>query len=139
VFKLAVTFRALGRSGLGALVDACHDLARYAAGRIDAHRAGPGRPPVLTTVVFATRRPWTGRCELPAAPPAVAPAPRSSGDGGRPRAGRPLKFTLLNPAATHADVDALVAAVAAAGAVEDAVDDAAKDAANRDAQRHDAL
>ncbi|MFF1869697.1 pyridoxal phosphate-dependent decarboxylase family protein [Kitasatospora herbaricolor] len=61
-FKLAVTLRALGRAGLGALVDACHDLALATA---EAVRAEPALelhcPPVLSTVVFrylpATARP----------------------------------------------------------------------------------
>ncbi|MFF3594353.1 pyridoxal phosphate-dependent decarboxylase family protein [Kitasatospora indigofera] len=52
-FKLAVTLRALGRAGLGALVDACHDLALATA---EAVRAEPALDlhctPVLSTVVF---------------------------------------------------------------------------------------
>ena len=55
-FKLAVTFRALGRQGMGALVDACHDLAWHAAARVDADaRLELAADPVLTTVVFRYR------------------------------------------------------------------------------------
>jgi L-2,4-diaminobutyrate decarboxylase len=55
-FKMAVTFRALGRHGLGRLVDACHDLARHAAARIDADpRLELAAQPVLSTVVFRYR------------------------------------------------------------------------------------
>src|SRR5205814_6973305 len=54
--KVAVTFRALGRRGLGGLVDACHDLALHAAARIaDDDRLELAAPPVLSTVVFRYR------------------------------------------------------------------------------------
>ncbi len=123
-FKLAVTLRTLGRSGLGRLVDACHDLALATA---DAVRAEPALElhgaPVLTTVVFrylpaggdpaaADRlnarlrrtllhggRAVVGRTELPGAGP------------GRVR----LKLTLLNPYATPADTAAVLRAVVRAG------------------------
>ncbi|WP_042441836.1 pyridoxal-dependent decarboxylase, partial [Streptacidiphilus jiangxiensis] len=52
-FKVAVTLRTLGRSGLGALVDRCHDLARHAARVIAAEpRLELVAEPVLTTVLF---------------------------------------------------------------------------------------
>ncbi|GAA5015881.1 aminotransferase class V-fold PLP-dependent enzyme [Kitasatospora paranensis] len=55
-FKLAVTLRTLGRPGLGALVDACHDLALHAAAAV---RAEPALDlhgdPLLTTVLFRYR------------------------------------------------------------------------------------
>ena len=111
--KLAVSLRALGRDGLGALVDACHDLARHAAATIAAHpRLELDAEPVLTSVVFGYRagddvnaalrrrllregRAVVGRTE----------------DAGRVR----LKLTLLNPHARPADVDALLAAIVDAG------------------------
>lgn len=111
--KVAVTFRALGRDGLGALVDACHGLAQHAAASIAAHpRLELDAEPVLTSVVFGYRasdavnarirrrllregRAVVGRTEV----------------GGRVR----LKLTLLNPHARPADVDALLDAIVAAG------------------------
>ncbi len=118
-FKLLVTMRALGRRGLGDLVDRCHALAHDAA---DAVAAAPELElhsrPTLTTVLLRpaiadpgerdercaeirrallrTGRAVVGRTELPGAGP------------GR----RWLKLTLLNPAATPADVRALVGLVA---------------------------
>lgn len=127
VFKIAVTLAALGREGLGALVDACHALARHAAVTIENHpQLKLHCPPVLTTTVFRylPRRPdlqepivvdavnaalrrrllregraVIGRTELPGAGP------------GRVR----LKLTLLNPHTTPADVAVLLGAVADAG------------------------
>ncbi|HEX2299851.1 MAG TPA: pyridoxal-dependent decarboxylase, partial [Pseudonocardiaceae bacterium] len=56
VLKIAVTLRALGRSGLGALVDRCHDLARHGAARVAAHpRLELFGEPVLSTVLFRYR------------------------------------------------------------------------------------
>ncbi|WP_406281638.1 pyridoxal phosphate-dependent decarboxylase family protein [Embleya sp. NBC_00896] len=127
VFKIAVTLRALGRTGLGALVDRCHDLARYAADLIRAHpRLELVADPVLTSVVFryvperpvderdtdrinaALRRRLlhegravVGRTEIGSGPGAVR-----------------LKLTLLNPHAGAADLDALLAAVLDAGRAE---------------------
>ncbi|MEU2627977.1 pyridoxal-dependent decarboxylase [Kitasatospora sp. NPDC007106] len=123
-FKLAVTLAVLGRSGLGALVDACHRLARYAA---EAVAAEPELelhcPPVLTTVVFR-HRPRSAdparldrlnaelRRELLRTGRAVVGRTELPGDGpGRVR----LKLTLLNPHTAPADVDAVLAAVLAAG------------------------
>jgi L-2,4-diaminobutyrate decarboxylase len=126
-FKIAVTLRLLGREGLGRLVDACHDLAQYAADAIATHpRLEPHTPPALTTVCFrylpqhpalrdpaavdeinaslrrrllAEGRAVVGRTELPGHGP------------GRVR----LKLTLLNPHSTPDDIDAVLGAVAAAG------------------------
>jgi L-2,4-diaminobutyrate decarboxylase len=134
-FPIAVTLRVLGRARLGALVDRCHDLARYAAARIAAEpHLELTAPPVLTTVLF--RHLPGGRS---GAPPGAAPDPvltdrlnaalrrrllaegravigrTDLGDG--PGAVR-LKLTLLNPQTTEADVDALLDAVLAAGAAE---------------------
>ena len=137
-FKVAVTLRALGKAGLGALVDACHDLARYAAERIEAHpRLELTANPVLTTVVFRYRPVTNGkqaitdldqinaalRRRLLAEGTAVVGrteiTDRPGSVGKRDRTGGVrLKVTLLNPYATRADVDALVAAVVAAGEKE---------------------
>ncbi|GAA1166225.1 hypothetical protein GCM10009664_37600 [Kitasatospora gansuensis] len=123
-FKLLVTLRTLGRKGLGALVDACHDLALttagavVAAGELELHCA-----PVLSTVVFRYRPAGAGpaeldrlnaelRRELLRAGRAVVGRTELPGTGpGRVR----LKLTLLNPYATPADTGALLAAVRAAG------------------------
>jgi L-2,4-diaminobutyrate decarboxylase len=131
--KVAVTFRALGRSGLGQLVDACHGLARYAAERIAAHpRLELTAKPVLTTVVFRYR-PVTARDQVVTDPGAIdgvnaALRRRLLTDGtavigrteldGDPTGGVRLKLTLLNPHATRGDVDALLASVVDAGRKE---------------------
>ncbi|MFB9200108.1 pyridoxal phosphate-dependent decarboxylase family protein [Nonomuraea spiralis] len=132
-FKIAVTLRTLGRAGLGRLVDACHDLARYAAAGVRAHpRLELHAEPVLTAFLFryATADPArsdavnaalrrrllregtavVGRTELPeglAGEPGAGP--------GRVR----LKLTLLNPHTTTSDLDRLLRAVAAAGEAEE--------------------
>jgi L-2,4-diaminobutyrate decarboxylase len=125
-FKVAVTLRTLGRSGLGAMVDRCHELARHAARVIAAEpRLELVAQPVLTTVLFrylpdsaagvggdsdavnaelrrlllANGTAVVGRTELPGAEGGVR-----------------LKLTLLNPHTTEADLDRLLALVVAAGA-----------------------
>lgn len=117
-FKLLVTMQALGRTGLGELVDRCHGLALIAADAVtrdvdlELHSA-----PTLSTILLRPTdedpvrrddrsaeirrlllregRAVVGRTELPGEGP------------GR----RWLKLTLINPAATGADVRALVALV----------------------------
>jgi L-2,4-diaminobutyrate decarboxylase len=119
-FKIAVTLRSLGRAGLGALVERCHDLARYAAQAIDEHpRLILEAPPVLTSVVFAYRAGREAdrvnaalRRRLLAEGCAVVGRTEVSG-------GVRLKLTFLNPAASPADVDALLDAVVAAGLKEE--------------------
>jgi L-2,4-diaminobutyrate decarboxylase len=116
-FKMAVTFRALGRNGLGRLVDACHDLAHHAARRIEAHpRLILATPPVLTSVVFryAAGSAVNARLRRRLLAEGAAVVGRTELDG---RVW--LKLTLLNPHATTADVDALLDLVVAAGALED--------------------
>ena len=116
VLKVAVTLRALGRDGLGARVDACFDLARYAAAGV---RSRPDleltAEPVLSTVVFRFR----GEDEV------NGQLRRRLLSGGRAVIGRTehegrvhLKLTLLNPKARPTDVDALLDLVVAAGHTE---------------------
>lgn len=123
-FKLLVTLRTLGRQGLGALVDACHELALAtaesvrAAAELELHCE-----PVLSTVVFRFHPPGAGpaeldrlnaelRRELLRTGRAVVGRTELPGAGpGRIR----LKLTLLNPHATPADTATLLAAVLAAG------------------------
>ncbi|MFJ7069627.1 pyridoxal phosphate-dependent decarboxylase family protein [Streptomyces sp. NPDC101115] len=123
--KAAATLLAYGRTGMGHLIDTCHDLARHAERRILAEPALElVSPAELTTVVFryrcadrtasddvngALRRrlletgtALIGRTEVTAAGPG---APRQVC----------LKFTLLNPTATTDDIDGLVDAVLDAG------------------------
>ncbi|MFD9127171.1 pyridoxal phosphate-dependent decarboxylase family protein [Kitasatospora sp. NPDC059571] len=119
-FKLAVTLRTLGRAGLGALVDACHDLARHAAAAVRAEPALEGQgEPVLTTVLLRYRPadPDPAAADLVNAElrrqllrtgTAVVGRTEIPGDGpGRVR----LKLTLLNPHTTPADVDRLLAEI----------------------------
>jgi L-2,4-diaminobutyrate decarboxylase len=116
--KVAVTLRALGRDGLGALVDACCELADHAA------RAIARRPeleltaaPVISTVVFRYRGGDATNAGLR----------RRLLREGRAVVGRTdvdgrvhLKLTLLNPQAVPADIDALLDLVVAAGRDEEA-------------------
>jgi L-2,4-diaminobutyrate decarboxylase len=107
VLKIAVTLRALGRDGIGALVEAVCDLARDLAARIDRH---PGLvlygPPAISTVLF---RPAGADDEQ------VAALRRRLLQQGRAVLGRAtadgrlwLKATLLNPHAHPDDLDALL-------------------------------
>ncbi|MFD5326305.1 pyridoxal phosphate-dependent decarboxylase family protein [Streptomyces sp. NPDC127092] len=123
--KAAATLLTYGRTGMGRLMDTCHDLARHAERRI---LAEPGlelvAPAELTTVVFRYR------CADPAAADEVNGAlrrhlletgtaliGRTEVDAAEPGAPRQvcLKFTLLNPTATTDDIDGLVDAVLDAG------------------------
>ncbi|WP_435187073.1 pyridoxal phosphate-dependent decarboxylase family protein [Streptomyces sp. bgisy126] len=110
VLKAAVTLRALGRTGLGALVDTCMDLAQDLADRIE---KTPGlhlrARPTLTTVLF---RPHD------ADDTTVAAIRRTLLTSGRAVLGRAraddrlwLKATLLNPHATPGDLDQLITLV----------------------------
>lgn len=119
-FPMAVTMRALGRRGLGALVDRCHDLALHAAARLRADdRFVVAADPILTTVLFR----YVGEAEDSDADELNARLRRRLLVEGRAVVGRTerhgrtwLKLTLLNPHASTADVDHLVELVAAAGA-----------------------
>lgn len=124
MLKVAVTLSALGRNGIGELVDACHELARYAADRIDAHdRLELTASPVLSTVVFRYRGPrYPDAAAIDAINAALRRELLATGtaiigrtDLGAESGGVRLKFTLLNPHTTRADVDTLIAAVVAAG------------------------
>ncbi|RKR92435.1 L-2,4-diaminobutyrate decarboxylase [Micromonospora pisi] len=120
-FKLAVTFQALGRVGLGALVDRVHELARHAAARI---RADPhlelAAEPVLSTVVFRYRAgPTSSRVNAGLRRRLLT---EGTAVVGRTEVGDAvwLKLTLLNPHAAPADVDALLDLVVRAGAAQQA-------------------
>lgn len=119
--KIATTFRALGREGLGSLVDRCHDQALHAAAAVRAHpRLQLYRDPVLTTVVFRYL-PESGEADAVNAElrrrllrDGTAVVGRTELDGAVW-----LKFTLLNPNTTGEDLDGLLADVLAAGDKED--------------------
>ncbi|MEU5694611.1 pyridoxal-dependent decarboxylase [Actinosynnema sp. NPDC020468] len=117
--KVAATLLALGREGLGALVDRCHALAGHVAARIAADPAFELVGGVaLTTVVF----------RYLAADPALADRVNATLRRDLMRSGTALvgrtevdkatclKLTLLNPAATESDLTALLDLVRQAGA-----------------------
>lgn len=111
VLKLAVTFRALGREGLGELVDRCHELATYAADRIAASpRLRLHARPVLTTVLFSYDFAVNAALRRQLLTDGRAVIGRADLDGRTW-----LKLTLLNPWASHADIDDLLDIVTAAG------------------------
>jgi L-2,4-diaminobutyrate decarboxylase len=128
--KVVATLLAYGQRGLGALVDACHDLARYAEQRITRERELElVAPAELTTVVFRYR------CRAGVPDPAefedrvngalrrrllergVALIGRTSVSLAGPESPARvcLKLTLLNPTARPGDIDDLVRAVLRAG------------------------
>jgi len=128
--KVVATLLAYGQRGMGALVDACHDLARYAERRITRERELElVAPAELTTVVFRYR------CRAGVPEPAeledrvngalrrrllergVALIGRTSVSlaGAEAPARVCLKLTLLNPTARPGDIDDLVRAVLRAG------------------------
>lgn len=110
-FKIAVTLRALGRKGIGGLVERCCDVAGEVADLVDAH---PGLTlwarPELSTVVF---RPTGADAD------AVAGVRRRLLEDGTAVLGRAtidgqvwLKLTLLRPGATAAEYAGLLDLVA---------------------------
>jgi L-2,4-diaminobutyrate decarboxylase len=113
-FRIAVGLRALGRSGLAALIDRCLINAVDVAAAVEAHpELRLWRPPTLTTVLF---RPTIADRLAPAdGDNLVATVRRRLLDTGRAVLGRAriadpdgsdsrwLKLTLLNPTATVAD------------------------------------
>lgn len=111
--KIATTLLAYGRSGIGRMVEHCHDLARHAEHRI---LATPElelvAPAELTTVVFRHRSSTpglTGTLRRRLLESGTALIGRTTVDGRDC-----LKFTLLNPTAMPDDIDRLVDAVCAA-------------------------
>ncbi len=131
-FKIAVTLRALGRRGLGDLVDRCHRLAVHAAEVIDADpRLELAARPTLSTVVFRYRPSGDASDDSDDSLDAVnavnaglrrrllheGAAVVGRADLGHPAAVH-LKLTLLNPAATPRDVEQLLGLIVAAGRAE---------------------
>jgi L-2,4-diaminobutyrate decarboxylase len=122
VLKVAVTLRALGRRGLGERVDACFDLARVATAAVLAcPHLDLTRAPVLTTLVFRYRTAEPARSDEVNAGLRRRLLREGSAVVGRTELDGAvhLKLTLLNPAATAADLDALLALVVEAGRAEE--------------------
>lgn len=122
--KVVATLLALGQRGLGEMVDTCHNLARYAEWRIaNEDELEVVSPAELTTVVFRYRGDAAREDEINGAlrrrliEQGIALIGRTSvcldGTDSPPRVC--LKLTLLNPATTRRDIDALVEAVLGAG------------------------
>ncbi|MCK9901385.1 pyridoxal-dependent decarboxylase [Parafrankia colletiae] len=93
-FKIAVTFRALGRERLGAMVDTCHDLARHAARVVAADpRLELAAPVTLSTVLFRYLPPEPGEYLPPEPgeylPPEPGEHPPDTGGGAPEHAGVP--------------------------------------------------
>ncbi len=107
ILKIAVTLRALGRDGIGSLVDAVCDLARELAAKVDRHPdLTLHSPPEISTVLFRPTR---------ASDEEVAALRRRLLYEGRAVLGRAraggrlwLKATLLNPRTPADQLDALV-------------------------------
>jgi len=128
--KIAVTLRALGREGLGALVDRCAALASHAASSVTKEPALElYQQPVLTTVAFRYRASADADSDAVNARLRRALLAAGAAVVGRTEIdGRVwLKLTLLNPDATEAQVDALLAAVVAAGTTQDTRSEARND------------
>lgn len=107
VLKIAVTLRALGRTGLAALIDRTCALAQELADLVDAHPDFElHQRPVISTVLF---RPTETTDETIAA---IRRTLLTEGHAvlGRAHAGNRLwlKATLLNPHATTGDLEALL-------------------------------
>ncbi|MFC8042184.1 pyridoxal phosphate-dependent decarboxylase family protein [Nocardia sp. NPDC057353] len=115
VLKVAATFLAYGRGGLGAMLETCHDLARYAERRIAAEpQLELVASVTLTTVVFRYR------CEdldldqvngelrrrlISSGTALIGRTQVRVGGEGEPRTC--VKLTLLNPETAESDIDAL--------------------------------
>ncbi len=124
--KVATTLTAYGRSGLGRMLDTCHELAHAAAARVVADSNLELLAPVtLTTVLFRVAGQGLAAAERDAVQGEVRRRLLTSGRVliGRTRiparGGRPavvaLKLTLLNPNATASDIEELLDQVVAAG------------------------
>lgn len=124
--KVAATLLAYGRRGLGEMVDACHDLARYAQQRIAAEpELELVSPAELSTVVFRYRCDADAEIEdeingalrrrlLETGGALIGRTAVRTAEPGSPERVC-LKFTLLNPTTTNEDIDGLVDAVLHAG------------------------
>lgn len=124
VFRMAVTMRALGVRGMGAMVEQCCRTAAEVAGLID---ADPGLTlwgsPKLSTVLF--RPAVAGDLPVPEANALVARIRRALLEAGTAVVGRAtiaggiwLKLTFLHPHATAADYSGLLGEILATARAE---------------------
>jgi L-2,4-diaminobutyrate decarboxylase len=120
--KIAATLLSLGRAELGGMVERCHELAKRAAGAIEASpKLELAATPVLSTVVFRCIPGRRSSLSTDALNAAVRRRliERGSALVGRTvlpdASGRPavfLKLVLLTPGVSDPDVEATVAAIA---------------------------
>ncbi|MEV7970158.1 pyridoxal-dependent decarboxylase [Sphaerisporangium sp. NPDC088356] len=126
--KIAVTMRALGEDTIEAMVDTCHDLARYAAARIAAEpRLELGTEPPLTAVLFrylpdapSDADAFNGalrRRALEEGRALIARTHIPAGDGGTRVF---LKLMLLNPDTTPEQIDQVIDMLLALAAEQEA-------------------
>jgi len=119
--KMAVTLRAFGREGIGAMVDSCHELACHAAARVAAEpELELAAEPVLSTVLLRYRpRPGTDidtfnsglrRTLMREGRAMLARVYLPDGEGAKRVF---LKLMLLNPATRPAELDALISEILA--------------------------
>ncbi|MFJ1702452.1 pyridoxal phosphate-dependent decarboxylase family protein [Kitasatospora sp. NPDC088346] len=118
--KIAVTLRTLGRDGLAAMVDRCHDQARHAAARIEAEpRLELAARPAFSTVLFRYL-PTDDRIDADAFNGALRRRLMAEGTAllARTRVPREdgtqpvfLKLMMLNPATADADLDLVIDSV----------------------------
>lgn len=124
-FKIAASLLALGREGMGAWVDACHEQAHHAATRIAATDGlDLVAEPLLSTVIFRCRATdaapvadesaWNAavRRKLMAEGRALLARTKISGPDGSPQVH--LKLVFLNPATTNEEIDGLLTDITAA-------------------------
>jgi L-2,4-diaminobutyrate decarboxylase len=124
--KVAATMAALGRNGLGRMVEMCHDLAQYAARRIGGEpRLELAAIPAISTVLFrylpeaGDADAFTGRLRRRMMTEGRAVLARSRvprGDGSAPVY---LKLMLLNPSTDPQQLDEVIDDVLAAAAAEE--------------------
>jgi len=123
-FKIAATLLTLGRAGMGAWVDACHEQARYAATRLahsDTLVLVSGEPNLSTVIFRCGTTDGAGvedalnsavRRKLMRDGRALVARTKLTGPDGTPRVH--LKLVFLNPATTVEQIDDLVTDIEAA-------------------------
>jgi L-2,4-diaminobutyrate decarboxylase len=124
-FKIAATLLTVGRAGMGAWVDACHEQARHAATRIAAtDTLALVAEPILSTVIFRCRsteatpvedeNAWNSaiRRKLMTDGRALLARTKIIGPDGTPQVH--LKLVFLNPKTTKEEIDELLTDITAA-------------------------
>ncbi len=123
--KIAATLLTVGRAGMGAWVDACHEQARHAAAKIGAaDTLDLVAEPILSTVIFRCRSTdaapvddedaWNAavRRKLMTDGRALLARTKVTGPDGNPQVH--LKLVFLNPTTTKEEIDELLSDIAAA-------------------------